>query len=182
LEYRNRTRKERLVASKLYYSNNKEVFAIKHKKYRAKHKTALGKYRAAYRQANSEKESLWRKSWYIKNVKSISIKAIERYRKDYLYAMKSRVRHRTREAFKRAKLTKPYKTNKLLGCNYETLCTYIEALFTEGMTWENRGKWHIDHIIPLASATNEEELIKLCHYTNLQPLWAIDNLRKGAKI
>lgn len=50
------------------------------------------------------------------------------------------------------------------------------------MTWENRGEWHIDHIIPLASASTEEELLALCHYTNLQPLWAFDNLSKGAKI
>ena len=50
------------------------------------------------------------------------------------------------------------------------------------MSWENQGKWHIDHIIPLSSATNKDELYKLCHFTNLQPMWAIDNIRKGAKI
>ena len=50
------------------------------------------------------------------------------------------------------------------------------------MSWENQGKWHIDHIIPLSSAANEEELYKLCHFTNLQPMWATDNIRKGSKI
>jgi hypothetical protein len=49
------------------------------------------------------------------------------------------------------------------------------------MTWDNQGKWHIDHIIPLSSGNTEEEIIKLCHYTNLQPLWAIDNMKKGSK-
>ena len=49
------------------------------------------------------------------------------------------------------------------------------------MSWENHGEWHIDHKKPLASAKTEEELKKLCHYTNLQPLWALDNIRKGAK-
>jgi hypothetical protein len=60
----------------------------------------------------------------------------------------------------------------------------MEKQFKNEMTWENYGfyGWHIDHIIPLSSAKNEEELYKLCHYTNLQPLWAKENLSKGAKI
>ena len=59
---------------------------------------------------------------------------------------------------------------------------YIKSKFTEGMTLENYGEWHIDHIIPLATAQSIEDVKRLCHYTNLQPLWAQDNLRKGAKI
>jgi hypothetical protein len=59
---------------------------------------------------------------------------------------------------------------------------YLEEKFIDGMSWENQGKWHIDHILPLSSATNEDELYKLCHFTNLQPMWATDNIRKGAKI
>jgi hypothetical protein len=50
------------------------------------------------------------------------------------------------------------------------------------MSWDNQGQWHIDHIIPLASAKSEEELYKLCHFTNLQPMWAVDNIKKGSKI
>jgi hypothetical protein len=50
------------------------------------------------------------------------------------------------------------------------------------MSWENRDEWHIDHIIPLSSANSEEELYKLCHYTNLQPLWAEENIKKSNKI
>jgi len=59
---------------------------------------------------------------------------------------------------------------------------HIEKQFTKGMSWKNQGDWHIDHIMPLASANTIEETIRLCHYTNLQPLWALDNLEKGAKI
>jgi hypothetical protein len=69
-----------------------------------------------------------------------------------------------------------------LGTDIPTVKQYLEKQFSVGMSWENHGKWHIDHIIPLASANNQEEMEKLCHYTNLQPLWAIDNLRKSDKL
>ena len=70
----------------------------------------------------------------------------------------------------------------MLGIEWEELKTYIEAMFTDGMTWENYGEWHIDHIYPLSKAKDENHLKELCHYTNLQPLWAEDNLSKGDKI
>ncbi len=50
------------------------------------------------------------------------------------------------------------------------------------MNWDNQGNWHVDHIIPLQSSNTKQELIKLCHYTNLQPLWGVDNYNKGNKI
>ena len=50
------------------------------------------------------------------------------------------------------------------------------------MCWENRNEWHIDHIIPLSSSKTEEDVFKLCHYTNLQPLWVNENLQKSNKI
>ena len=77
-----------------------------------------------------------------------------------------------------------YHSVDLIGCSYEFLKEHLEKQFTYGMTWENHGKfgWHVDHKIPLASAKTEDELYKLCHYTNLQPLWWDENLRKGDKI
>jgi hypothetical protein len=71
-----------------------------------------------------------------------------------------------------------------LGCSIDELRSHLENMFQEGMTWDNYGEWHIDHIVPLSSFDLEdrEQLLKACHYTNLQPLWALDNLRKGAKI
>lgn len=68
------------------------------------------------------------------------------------------------------------------GCSPEFLKEHLERQFVEGMTWENRNEWHIDHIIPLSSAKTEDELYELCHYTNLQPLWAEDNLKKSNKV
>jgi hypothetical protein len=76
------------------------------------------------------------------------------------------------------------RTIELIGIDIVGLKNYLETKFTDGMTWENYGLygWHIDHIIPLSSAKNEDEFTKLCHYTNLQPLWAEDNLKKSNKV
>lgn len=72
---------------------------------------------------------------------------------------------------------------KLLGCMIEEFVIHLENQFTDGMTWQNHGMygWHIDHILPLSSFDLEDpkQLAIACHYTNLQPLWACDNLRKG---
>lgn len=70
-----------------------------------------------------------------------------------------------------------------LGCSIEELKQYLESKFQEGMTWDNYGKWHIDHIKPLSkyNLENREELLEVCNYNNLQPLWSIDNLKKGNK-
>jgi hypothetical protein len=72
----------------------------------------------------------------------------------------------------------------MLGTSIESVRTHIETLWQPGMSWDNHGKygWHIDHIIPLSSCKNEEDMVKLCYYTNLQPLWWKDNLVKGNKI
>lgn len=67
----------------------------------------------------------------------------------------------------------------LVGCSLDDLRKHLEAQFTIGMTWDNYGDWHVDHVVPLCSADTEEKLYELCHYTNLQPLWAADNISKG---
>ena len=86
------------------------------------------------------------------------------------------------EFLKVKNIRKKNKTFEIVGCTPEFLKEHLEKQFVDGMTWENRGEWHIDHKIPLSSAKTEEELYKLCHYANLQPLWAEENLKKGNKI
>lgn len=70
-----------------------------------------------------------------------------------------------------------------LGCSIEKFKVYLESKFKPGMTWDNYGEWHIDHIKPLVlfDLTNVDQLKQACHYTNMQPLWAKENWSKGAK-
>jgi hypothetical protein len=95
-------------------------------------------------------------------------------------ALRSRLFHALKNNQKRGSAVRD------LGCTIEQLKLHLESLFLPGMNWDNYGLhgWHIDHIVPISSfdITNPEQLKKACHYTNLQPLWAEDNLRKGDKI
>ena len=102
--------------------------------------------------------------------------------KSSLNKLKAALRTRTYLAFKQKRYNKNSKTENLLGASYEIVKIHIESQFKEGMSWDNRSLWHIDHRIPLASAKSEEEIVKLCHYTNLQPLWADENIRKSDKM
>lgn len=74
------------------------------------------------------------------------------------------------------------KTEEILGCTLEEFINYLQSLFIEGMTLENHGEWEMDHIIPISSAKTEEEIYKLNHYTNFQPLWKEDNRKKSNKM
>ena len=88
-------------------------------------------------------------------------------------------------SFKRScngKYKKSKKTEEVLGCTIKEFTIYLQSLFLKGMNLDNYGKWHIDHIIPISSAKSEEEIIRLNHYTNFQPLWAEDNFKKSNKI
>lgn len=71
------------------------------------------------------------------------------------------------------------RSEEILGCSFQQFKDYIESQFTDGMSWSNHGEWHLDHKVPLSLANNVDELIKLNHWTNFQPLWSDDNLSKG---
>ena len=80
------------------------------------------------------------------------------------------------------KFVKKNKTQEILGCSFEFFLNFISSQFKDGMSLERLSEIHLDHIIPISSAKTEEEVIKLNHYTNFQPLWASDNFKKGDKI
>ena len=139
-----------------------------------------------YNKKNAVSQSLYWKNYRIKNKEHIAkFKKeweINKRNTDPLYRLKQNLRHRTNSAFKSKYWQKNNTTKHLLGCEFEQVKEYIENKFTEGMSWDNYGKWHIDHIIPLSSAKTEIEMRCLFHYINLQPLWASDNFKKSDKI
>ena len=101
---------------------------------------------------------------------------------DPLYRFRKLLSNNIRNSFYRDGFTKVSRTYKILGAEWSVIKEYFESKFTEGMSWENYGKWQIDHILPISTATCEEDVIRLNHYTNLQPLWEEDNLRKSNNI
>ena len=76
-------------------------------------------------------------------------------------------------------MIKNKKTEEILGCVFVFIKNYLESKFIDGMSWDNRNLWHIDHIVPLSSAKTATQILKLNHFSNLRPLWAKDNLSKG---
>lgn len=109
---------------------------------------------------------------------------MEKRRTDPLFAIKERCSNRVRVALGRSGFIKDFKTVSMIGCSIEFLKAHLESKWLPGMNWRNATYegWHIDHITPLASAGTKQDVIRLFHYTNLQPLWWKDNLAKGAKM
>lgn len=133
-------------------------------------------------QANREKR--------LASTKKCNAKHIDKrraYRKYYLSIPENRLKHnlrrRIREILFQTKTRKVSRAMELLGCDLAFLRAYLEAKFVPGMTWENYGAWHVDHVLPCArfNLADADEQRKCFHYTNLQPLWARDNLSKGAR-
>ena len=139
-----------------------------------------------WRENNKESIRERIKKWEIKNYQKIrdrkNKRTKERRKEDLIFYLTNKVRCRLRKYLITHNITKRNKTFDIVGCTPQFLKEHLETQFTDGMSWDNRSEWHIDHIIPLSSVKTEGELYKLCHYENLQPLWAEDNLKKSNKI
>ena len=140
------------------------------------------KYLEEYRAKRRIYEKKKRESMSAKEKEERNRKRRERERGDPLLIIKNRIRCRTKGAIRAMNIRKKSSTHEMLGCSWLTLKSHLEKRFSKGMTWDNIGRWHIDHIIPLSSARTEKELIRLAHFSNLQPLWAKDNLVKNDSI
>lgn len=166
-----------------YYHQNKETINKKRKeKYRDNSnpiKIKVNKYRL-----NNQEKIKKAKKTYNQNTKHIrNAKHNIRYKTDELYKLRFNMRTRLRKFLNDKGWRKDCHTSKLIGCTYEELKYHMEKQFTSKMSWKNHGTyWHIDHIIPLASAKCVKDLEQLCCHTNLQPLTIEENLSKGSRI
>lgn len=154
-------------------------------KYFAKNKEKVLKYHYDYNAKNPEKKKQADAKWHAKQTKKQNAAARARRHKrrmttDPMYAATTKLRTAIRYSFKRIGKNKPTRTLNLLGCTWEEAKAHIEHLWLEGMSWENHGLhgWHIDHIRPVSSF-QQHELHLMNHISNLQPLWAKDNLSKS---
>jgi hypothetical protein len=167
---------------KNHYQETKQTILDYQKKYREENLDKIKERKKKYYNIN-KKEILNKNKIYRKNTKNVRNNYESKKKKnDPIYSLLCGMRSRVCNYLKMCNITKKNRTFEIVGCSPEFLKEHLENQFKDGMSWGNRGEWHIDHIIPLSSAKTEDELYNLCHYTNLQPLWAEENLKKSNKI
>ncbi len=165
-------REKLLKQSKEYRNNNIKIVKNKAKLRRIKNKKEISEYNRNYLKNNKEKLKNYQREYQRK-----------RRDNDKVYRVKSNIKRLIRNSFKSKNLLKVNKTLEILGCTFEQFKKYLETQFLPWMTWDNYGLyngelnhgWDIDHRTPLASATCEADIIRLNHYTNLQPLCSYTN-------
>lgn len=181
-DYREKNSKKRKETIEKYNKNNRDIINKKSKERYLLNpeENKLIKLKSYHKNKEKNKEKL--KLYRIKNREKRTEYQRNKIKNDELYKLSSTMRSRLRNLYNKKNWSKTNKTFDLVGCSTEFLKEHLEKQFKDGMSWDNYGNWHIDHIIPLSSAKNTEELNKLCHYSNLQPLWAQENLSKGSKL
>jgi hypothetical protein len=179
------------MREKAYYKNNKEIIKKQATEYYINNKDKVKDYYESrkntvlkqYNQVNKDRIKECNKNWCKINRKP-KLSVTEREIRKLNYKLSNRLRQRLCKA-----IDGNYKAGSAvndLGCTVEQLKQHLESKFSPGMSWDNWriDGWHIDHIKPLASfdLTDRKQFLEACNYTNLQPLWATDNLRKGDNI
>jgi len=163
----------------------------KHKKQkRGKHKKQIrGKIEKAvinerariYYANNKEKVKERNTKWKRDNKDKIKSYKKQRLKNDFLFKCSHAIRKCINTGLRRHGYSKNSKTEKILGCSFQEFKVHIENQFLDGMNWENRSDWHLDHIMPLSMAKSYDEIIRLNHYRNFRPMWASDNIKKSNK-
>ena len=167
---RERHREERARKQRLYYAENGDVVRAYQKAYGKRNRAAISAQAAEYRERTREQRRAWARAY-----------VAARRAADPVFKLQMNLRCRLNMAIR--KLSVRGSAVRLLGCTGEEAARYIEAKFKPGMSWANWGEWHIDHRKALATfdLTDPAQLAAACHYTNLQPLWAVENVKKGAR-
>jgi hypothetical protein len=162
-------------ANKRYYKKNKEEISEWYKEWAKENETERKTYSQQWNKDNREHVNQYKRDYERK-----------RRAEDPKYRLGVRTRTAVWQMLKERNVNKMNKTFDLLGYTLEELMNHLEKQFTEGMTWDNYGEWHVDHKIPMSSfnfETTEDREFKLCWcLDNLQPLWGPDNLSKGTKL
>lgn len=185
--------------NKQYRDNNKDEILKQHKEYNDKNKVKIAKYQKNYRDKNKEKLSKQDKEKYLKNKEKITKQHkkwrdnnkekinkyfVDRRKIDINFKITGNLRNRLNVVLKGN--TKSLPTMMLVGCEVDYLMYHLQCQFTKNMTWDNYGDggWVVDHIKPCKSfdMSKPEEQSKCFNYKNLQPLWWIDNIKKGCKL
>jgi hypothetical protein len=187
-------RKDRRICNNCLYKKKQEYYLFNRKetrehqnKYRELNRDKINAQKREHYQLNKERLIKNSSDYKKNNRKRYNDLKINRKKNDPLYKLRITVSERIRQALK-YHLAGTYKkkdsTIELLGCSIDELKTYLQNQFKEGMTWQNHGEWHIDHIIPCAAfdLSKKEDCLKCFNYKNLQPLWAHENLSKSDKI
>ena len=187
---RNECKQCQLGEKKIYYINNREILKEKGKKNRLLNREYYREYDKKRWRENPERRKnkrIWNQEHYFRNQKRISARhvarSIVRYKEDPQFKMRLCLSNRILRVLKGN--AKSAKTEILIGTSFKNAKKHLENLFLDGMSWKNHGKygWHIDHIKPCSkfNLIDPAEQKKCFHYTNLQPLWAKDNLKKYNK-
>ena len=155
----------------------------KRKQYLENSKEKVKEQKRLWYEANKEKMRLYQKDWQKNNKVKLREYGKTRLQKDPLFKLKTNLKNLIGNSFRNNNIQKKSKTEEILGCTYQELKIHLETQFQPWMNWDNRGLyngeldygWDIDHIIPLSSAETSIDLIRLNHYTNLQPLCSYTN-------
>lgn len=143
-------------------------------------------YHKEYKQRPEIKERIKKYKKTEQYLESSRKRENKKYNNDLNFRLKKVVRSRLNSFIRTKNWIKTTKFEQYIGCSLKELKQHLEKQFTVGMTWETYGhgenKWTVDHIIPLSSAKTEEEMYKLCHFSNLQPMWYLDNIKKSNKM
>jgi hypothetical protein len=180
-----KNREKRLAQMREWRSKNREADLQKKRDYYKQNKERLSKIKKQYYKENREKilaaDKLYKALHKDELREYRRIRNQERYNNDIDFKIKKKLKARLYAAMKNNYISGIAIKN--LGCSIEELKKYLESKFQPGMTWNNygRGGWEVDHIRPLSSfdLTKEDQVKIACHYTNLQPLWREDNLKKS---